>query len=102
MTNSEIASRMHDHGKGINRIAEELNIGTDTVKTLLAAKDRPSESTDFHKGWNKNRNGCRKCMYKGSHVKDNAKHPGCNYILMEGHSRGCPIEDCQVFRKGKK
>lgn len=50
------------------------------------------------KGWNKDRKGCRKCKYRNgskSHTPN-----GCNYIMVEGHSRGCKVEDCTVFKKG--
>nr|DAO53276.1 MAG TPA: API3 pepsin inhibitor-3 [Caudoviricetes sp.] len=27
---------------------------------------------------------------------------GCNYIGVEGHSRGCTVENCTVYVKGRK
>ncbi len=27
---------------------------------------------------------------------------GCNYIGVEGHSRGCTVENCAVYVKGRK
>lgn len=27
---------------------------------------------------------------------------GCNYIGVEGHSRGCAVENCTVYVKGRK
>ena len=43
---------------------------------------------------------CRKgCVYAGG-VGGN---PCCNYILVEGHPRGCPPgKECDKYKKGKR
>lgn len=38
----------------------------------------------------------KKCLY-GMSAEGNAMTNKCNYILMEGHSRGCPWEECTKF-----
>lgn len=59
------------------------------------------------KGWNKDKKACKKCMYRGKGAGRLTHNfvsisNGCNFILIEGHSRGCKVEDCNVFVKGKK
>lgn len=58
------------------------------------------------KGWNKDKKACKKCMYRGKGAGRLTHNfvsisNGCNYILIEGHSRGCKVEDCNVFVKGR-
>lgn len=43
---------------------------------------------------------CRWCVY---FTAANDVGPFCAYILIEGHSRGCPAgDDCTVFKKARK
>lgn len=41
---------------------------------------------------------CSSCIYRG------AQPPGscCNYILITGHMRGCPVIGCRKYEKGEK
>lgn len=41
---------------------------------------------------------CSSCIYRG------AQPPGscCNYILITGHMRGCPVIGCSKYEKGEK
>lgn len=41
---------------------------------------------------------CKKCVYRG---KLGQQTTCCEYILVEGHSRGCPVDDCTCFKKGE-
>ena len=46
---------------------------------------------------------CKTCFYKGRPESD----LGCEYILIEGHSRGCSIDECDKYnpdpwKRGKK
>lgn len=55
------------------------------------------------KGWNKDKKACKSCQYRGRGSGGaNTSQNGCNYILVEGHSRGCKIEDCNCYIKGKQ
>ena len=40
----------------------------------------------------------KKCVYGGTC----GGSPCCNYILVEGHSRGCSPRQCDKYRTGKK
>lgn len=42
---------------------------------------------------------CRKCGYSSSQTF--AGNISCNFILIEGHMRGCPVENCKRFRPGR-
>lgn len=104
MTKKEKAQKMRKEGKSIQEIANHLDLKSQTVRTYLVGYDYRKESgiQDFKPGWNKNRDGCRKCIYRASKSSEKPKRPGCNYILIEERSRGCRVEDCDKFVKGSK
>ena len=54
---------------------------------------RPYSSMQKH-----NTKKCKTCIYRASKYAPNL----CDYILIEGHSRGCPTEDCTRYVKGKR
>nr|DAZ79791.1 MAG TPA: hypothetical protein [Caudoviricetes sp.] len=49
-------------------------------------------------GPNEDRHQCRTCIYRACRTGLG----GCNYIGVEGHSRGCTVENCTVYVKGRK
>ena len=53
----------------------------------------------MEKGWNKDRHACKTCTYRTS--PEMRRTGNCNFILLEGHSRGCAVEDCDKYQKGK-
>lgn len=40
------------------------------------------------------------CVYRGT--IEAGKTPVCNYALVEGRVRGCPISECSKYKSGKK
>ena len=48
----------------------------------------------------KGNNICDKfdCIYH----PDTIKQGSCNYIIMTGHRRGCPVEGCDKYQTGEK
>jgi len=55
------------------------------------------------------KNGCVNCTYNvskkciyGIRPSDTPSQPRCNYMLIEGHSRGCPPTACDKFQEGHK
>lgn len=44
-----------------------------------------------------NRKKCKTCKYRADRGEWK-----CNYILIEGHSRGCSVENCTKYKKGKR
>lgn len=53
------------------------------------------------KGWNADRHGCRTCKYRARPWNAERTNGGCDYILIVGKSRGCEVEDCDKYIKGK-
>ena len=58
-------------------------------------------------GWNKDKQACKKCKYKGKgagkvRVDRLSSLNGCDFIVHTGHMRGCKVEDCTRFVKGNK
>lgn len=41
---------------------------------------------------------CRTCKYRAAVSAVN----GCDYIELEGHSRGCDVENCDKYARGKR
>lgn len=50
------------------------------------------------------RNRCRFCIYAGRSAinYDDFGMMTCDYILIEGHSRGCPPDRCDKFVWGER
>ena len=44
-----------------------------------------------------NKEKCKTCRYRADRGEF-----GCNYILIEGHSRGCSVANCTRYEKGKR
>ena len=53
-------------------------------------------------GWNADRHACRTCKFRTDEYAARRNSRGCDYIIIEGHSRGCKVEDCVVYEKGKR
>lgn len=56
------------------------------------------KNPDACPGWNADRRKCKTCRYR---VRAD-KGGGCDYIEIAGHSRGCDVEDCDRYVKGKR
>lgn len=82
---------IRQHG-GNNRKPE------DEPKKPKSSKRKPEEKK-VH-GHNANRRLCKTCKYRPPAVDKN-KGFGCEYILVTGHRRGCEVEDCSVYEKGR-
>lgn len=42
---------------------------------------------------------CKNCKYRTNFSGGNVY--GCQYILITGHMRGCPVEDCTKYEYSK-
>lgn len=52
-------------------------------------------------GWNDDRHACKVCVFRAKGVlRSNGIR--CDFIGITNHSRGCPVEDCDKFVKGRK
>ena len=53
---------------------------------------------DAHPGWNADRKKCRSCRYRARPEQSNR----CDYIEHAKHSRGCAVEDCDRYVRGRR
>ena len=56
------------------------------------------KNPDAYTGWNADRKKCRSCRYRARPDQVN----GCDYIEYAKHSRGCDVEDCDRYVRGKR
>ena len=112
-TKKEIALQLAKQGMKAAEIAKELEVKYNTVYSWLnPEKCRPKKKTitidadyknpDARPGWNADRKKCKSCRYRQAHYNPTDLNKGnCNYIEIAGHSRGCAVEDCDRYVKGK-
>lgn len=59
------------------------------------AETEIERSDRLTKAWSER---CGLCIYRGAQPPQSC----CNYILITGHMRGCPVEGCSKYEKGEK
>jgi len=59
------------------------------------AETEIERSDRLTKAWSER---CGSCIYRGAQPPQSC----CNYILITGHMRGCPVEGCSKYEKGEK
>lgn len=113
-TKKEIALQLAEQGMKAPEIAKKIEAKYSTVYNWLNPdKCRPKKKTeelsvnyknpDARPGWNADRKKCRTCRYRQAHNNPTDQNKGnCNYIEIAGHSRGCAVEDCDRYVKGKR
>lgn len=113
-TKKEIALQLAKQGMKAPEIAKKINAKYSTVYNWLNPdKCRPKKKTeeisvnyknpDAHPEWNADRKKCKTCRYRQAHNNPTDQNKGnCNYIEIAGHSRGCAVEDCDRYVKGKR
>lgn len=113
-TKKEIALEMASQGKTAAQIAKETGMAYNTVYYYLNPdKCKPKKQAteipvdyknpDARPGWNADRKKCKTCQYRQAHNNPTDQNKGnCNYIEIAGHSRGCAVEDCDRYVKGKR
>ena len=97
----QIVEEMVRLGFTNSEIVKQTGIKYQTV--YLYAKGlrdkEPCRQQDFPKGHNADRHLCATCAYRATgQVKK--KGIGCEYAIINGHCRGCDVEDCTVYKKG--
>ena len=102
----EIVLELAEQGLTAPEIAKQTGIKYNTVYFYMnpeKCKKKPSkpERVERKPGWNKDRHACKMCQYRAAQV-DKANGIGCMYSLIENHSRGCDVEDCAVYARGKR
>lgn len=113
-TKKEIALQLAEQGMKAPEIAKKIEAKYSTVYNWLNPdKCRPKKKTDeisvdyknpdARPGWNADRKKCKTCRYRQAHNNPTDLNKGnCNYIEIAGHSRGCAVEDCDRYVKGKR
>ena len=113
-TKKEIALEMAEQGMKAPEIAKKIDAKYSTVYNWLNPdKCRPKKKTEeisvnyknpnARPGWNADRKKCKTCRYRQAHNNPTDLNKGnCNYIEIAGHSRGCAVEDCDRYVKGKR
>lgn len=113
-TKKEIALQLAEQGMKAPEIAKKIDAKYSTVYNWLNPdKCRPKKKTEeisvnyknpnAHPGWNADRRKCRTCRYRQAHNNSTDQNKGnCNYIEIARHSRGCAVEDCDRYVKGKR
>ena len=94
-------------GKSNKEIAEMMKVSVGTIKNwvyengltgfrMRGGKRKEPQHVD---GNNSDRHLCRSCRYRDGLA---TARGGCNYLSIAGHSRGCSVDNCNVYKKGKK
>ena len=101
-------------GMTVSEIARQTGINYKSVYYYMnREKYKPKKKTveipvdyknpDARPGWNADRKKCKTCRYRQAHYNPTDQNKGnCNYIEIAGHSRGCAVEDCDRYVKGKR
>ena len=108
-TKKEIALQLAEQGMKAPEIAKKIDAKYSTVYNWLnpdkcRSKKKTEEISVNYKnpnarpGWNADRGKCKTCRYRARADKGG----GCDYIEIAGHSRGCAVEDCDRYVKGKR
>ena len=93
--------------QGMNslQIARETGISPGSVYYYMHPEKRRKpeipldyRNPDAYTGWNADRKKCRSCRYRARPEQVN----GCDYIEHAKHSRGCAVEDCDRYVRGKR
>lgn len=104
---SEVLRRYVIDGKSNKEIAELMKVSVGTIKNwvhengLTGFRTRGGGRKEPQRGDgdNSDRHLCRSCRYRDRLA---TARGGCNYLAIVGHSRGCSVENCNVYEKGKK
>lgn len=94
-------------GKSNKEIAELMEVSVGTIKnwvhenglTGFRARGGGRKEPQRGYGYNSDRHLCRSCRYRDGLA---TARGGCNYLSIAGHSRGCSVDNCNVYKKGKK
>lgn len=108
-TKKETALELAAQGMKVGQIARQIGAKYSTVYHWLnPEKCRPKskkqeipvdyKNPDAKPGWNADREKCKTCRYRARADKGG----GCDYIEIAGHSRGCDVEDCDRYVRGKR
>lgn len=100
-----IILKLAAQGMNSSQIARETGISPGSVYYYMhpEKRRRPEipldyKNPDAYTGWNADRKKCRSCRYRARPEQVN----GCDYIEIAKHSRGCAVEDCDRYVRGRR
>lgn len=102
---AEIVRKLAAQGMNSSQIARETGFSSGNVYYYMhpEKRRRPEIPLDYKNpdaaaGWNADRKKCRSCRYRARPEHVNR----CDYIEHTRHSRGCAVEDCDRYVRGKR
>ena len=100
-----IVLRLAAQGMNSSQIARETGFSPGSVYYYMHPEKRrkPEIPLDYRNpdaapGWNADRHACRSCRYRARPEQVNR----CDYIEHAKHSRGCAVEDCDRYVRGRR
>ena len=100
-----IVLRLAAQGMNSSQIARETGFSPGSVYYYMHPEKykKPEipldyKNPDAYTGWNADRKKCRSCRYRARPDQVN----GCDYIEIAKHSRGCDVEDCDRYVRGRR
>lgn len=108
-TKKSIILELTEQGKTAKEIAEITGFAIQTIhQTRYLSKRSTQESSpketqtkqpkEVVPGHNADRHLCKICKWRAK--KNNPNGVGCEFAQHHDHTRGCAVEDCNVFEKG--
>lgn len=102
---AEIVRKLAAQGMNSSQIARETGISPGSVYYYMHPEKYKKQeipldykNPDAYTSWNADRKKCRSCRYRARPDQVN----GCDYIEYAKHSRGCDVEDCDRYVRGKR
>lgn len=102
---AEIVRKLAAQGMNSSQIARETGFSSGSVYYYMHPEKRRKpeipldyRSPDAAPGWNADRKKCRSCRYRARPEQVNR----CDYIEHAKHSRGCDVEDCDRYVRGRR
>ena len=100
-----IILKLAAQGMNSSQIARETGISPGSVYYYMHPEKRRKQeiplgykNPDAYTGWNADRKKCRSCRYRARPEQVNR----CDYIEHAKHSRGCSVEDCDRYVRGRR
>ena len=102
---AEIVRKLAAQGMNSSQIARETGFSPGSVYYYMHPKKYKKQeipldykNPDAYTGWNADRKKCRSCRYRARPEQVNR----CDYIEHAKHSRGCDVEDCDRYVRGRR
>lgn len=102
---AEIVRKLAAQGMNSSQIARETGFSPGSVYYYMHPEKYKKQeipldykNPDAAPGWNADRRKCRSCRYRARPDQVN----GCDYIKYAKHSRGCDVEDCDRYLRGRR